>query len=240
MRIYLKTILALNIILLGCSSDSETEENNDNGNNGTVLLLTGYSTGSGTFDDTYSIEYENGLVSNIDTGQGNFSLEYNSNGKVSTATNQFNEVRTYEYTSGRLGKKNYDGIWYDQFNYDSSGNIVSIVENQDDGYDESAYYTYNPNGSLYSRHIGGSAYTYTFEFDDKKNPFYDIWNKSGYIEDLEDAIYGIVPMFAKHNPVKIFRDGELITEINYSYNSHGYPITANIVGGGSAVYTYLD
>lgn len=199
-------------------------------------------------DDSVTVTYSDGLLTGFDDQGAAYTFTYNSDNKLSTAVNQHGEVLSFTYVGGKIDKIIYsytDGSlsWEDQFNYDSGGRIESIIENKNDGYDQSDYYAYDASGILESRQIGQSGSVYSFEFDDMLNPFYPIWETFGFLIDLEDSIYDILPMFIQHNPTKILRNGEVILEATYTYDTDGYPSSANFTnsgGTGSVNYQYQN
>ena len=242
-------IYTLGIYFFGCSSDSSNSGNDENNNNGDTPIIIKYMTFMSDGDDSATISYSNGLINSFNDQGAKYNIVLNAEKKVTEATNQHGEKLTFLYSNGKLDKLIHsftDGTpsWEDKFSYGSNGQIISIVENADDGYDESSYYTYDSSGNMITRQIGVSGSIYTFEFDNKNNPFYPIWKDFGFLIDLEDDVYDIVPMFSMHNPTKIYRNGELRLEVIYTYNSDGYPTVANYTnssgGNGNVVYQYQN
>ncbi|MBC8767366.1 hypothetical protein H4O18_05115 [Arenibacter sp. BSSL-BM3] len=249
---YLSFVVLMPLIITSCSdSDSlESEKNNEEDVVSIKLLKSVVDNREWTdIDDSIGITYTNNLMQTFDDiGEKQF-IEYNSDNKVSNSTNQFDEIKEFFYEKGRL-KMISDGDKNDEFTYDQNGNVTSVIETVEGEYNQSTFTTYNYKGDVVTYRIGpeNTEHTsvYTFEFDDKINPFYSLWSEFGFFVDLEVYPYDIIPLNFKHNPTKIYEDNELEFEISYTYDNEGYPMSCSYTkysstgeSNGTVLFTYL-
>ncbi|MCM4172463.1 hypothetical protein DHD32_13295 [Arenibacter sp. TNZ] len=251
-RNYLSFAILSLLICISCSdSDSLKSENNNKEDLVSIKLLKSVVDDREWTerDDSIEITYTNNLMQTFDDIGEKQYIEYNSDNKVSKSTNQFDEVKEFFYEEARLqmisdGEKNV------VFNFDKNGNITSVIEAVEGEYNQSTYTTFNSKGDVVTYRIGpeNTEHTsvYTFDFDDKINPFYSLWSEFGFFIDLEVYPYDIIPLNFKHNPTKIYEDNELELEINYTYDDDGYPISCRYTkysstgeSSGNVLFTYL-
>lgn len=163
-------------------------------------------------------------------------------------------VFQYGYQNNKLIERSIDynnEIFSEYFDYNNNGDFEKYYCSESENNScETRILTYDQ-GQITSLFIcyycDGDGLTYTFEFDDKINPFYVLFQKYGL--PLGKAI-GLENMgeyrgdfFYKNNIKKLYINGELHYTASYQYNSNGYPTTANyqyVTYGrsGSAVFVY--
>ncbi len=252
-KIYLRLMTLSFLISLSCSDSDSPESGKINEDGITdIKLLTSVvdDRGGASFAKTIDITYSNDLMQKFDGGGNEYNLEYNLDNKVDIVTDQFDEVLEFTYEGKRL-KMILDKYVDSAFNYDENGRIISVIETiEGDNYNQSTYTTYDSKGNVISYRIGPEnsedTSLYTFQFDDKINPFYSLWLKFGFFIDLEVNPYDIMPMNFKHNPIKIFENNVLKFDINYTYDKDGYPLSCGYTkysslgeSYGTVLFTYL-
>lgn len=240
-------------ILLSCSS-SDDSNNNDNGDlpggGGGLLIQKIENDNPGSWDEGDTFYYENGKLKFLITGNcsGNhYYYEYGDNNKVKTQYNfidyefDINTVDTDEiiatsaplffiYENERLIQQDGDvgaGIPGQYFSYNNNG-LLETIENNDEKL--VIYYTDNVISEvIYYWLYGGNISTYTFEFDDKINPLYDMNYHYGIPEiDNCRALDRVLMLWDfnifKNNVTRMYRDNILVYSATYNYNENDYPV----------------
>lgn len=203
-----------------------------------------------------------------------FYFEYNSDGKISKHykgtisfsgnyfdpdsfdLTSFKASRTplnYIYQDGKLIGMQYDNSFMDyQFIYNSDGTLhtaewflknVGLWEKVTLSYSGDMISNlnkkeYNTNGTL------NDNYDYTFEYDDRHNPFYDLFQDFNLLgiytctgfDYISSEDMGLKPF--KNNVTKVFRNGTELYSATYQYDENNYPIRIsynNLNGNNSSV-----
>ncbi|MGJ5642895.1 hypothetical protein [Formosa sp. S-31] len=241
--------LILALIFLGCSSDSDSEDSK-NSNEMNFKFITYMSDGDDEYADTMIFKYDNS--GNIESvfQDVNFMVQLNNINKIESM--YFDGYsQTQEYSNNKLVKVIYSedlspNYLTGMFNYTNDGLVKDYIEEFGEGYEynagyeRSAYFTYDSNGTLLTSRNEDNTGVLSYEFDDKINPFYPLWKSFGYYMDPEIGIYDVTFTFFEHNPTKIFKNGELYFEASYTYDSDGYPKTCNYKRYNSSGDVYQD
>ena len=263
---YKLLLFACLLLMVSCSDD--TSNNNEDENN----IITQYKfpkkiTYTDQYWGTVNIEFayiNNLLVKENDFGELNY-FEHNTEGKIilikecseqnlediyldTYECENFYSPKTFQYNNGKLSQllDNLGNILV-SYDYDEEGNLVSDDANSE--YSEDLYYSYGSDGNILTKTVtyqSNVASIYTYEYDNNKNPFYSLWNEFSYYESLTFPPYNSIATIFKQNPIKVYRNNNLILEVNYIYDSDGYPLscgyTEHLNNGdirqGSVTFTY--
>ena len=158
---------------------------------------------------------------------GTINYEYNDNGQLIKSTyiasfgsSQYSKF-SYDGSSGMITKQTL--YWdnkktgYIEYSYDEKGNLV-----------EEILYNYTP-----STGVAEIITTTLYEFDNKTNPYKSIG--SLMIPGIETNINNITKETCRiHVQANHGTDIEQITQMSYTYNTNGYPISKN----GNVKYIY--
>ncbi|WP_417876411.1 hypothetical protein [Winogradskyella sediminis] len=187
--------------------------------------------------------------------------EFNPNNYDLSSLIQSGTPLNYIYQNGNLVKMQYTDDFVDyQFSYDND-NKVEVVEwiLRDIGLWQKVVFTYSNDkiSAMNKKQFntsGGSVvsnYDYTFEYDNKQNPFYTladsfstlgIYTCTGFdyisSEDIGLKLF-------KNNVTKVYRGGVELFSATYQYNDNNYPTRisyTNTNGNNSGVdlITYLE
>lgn len=187
---------------------------------------------------TYSTQFyylnELGKINRIDHGQGVGPRDESFDQEL---FNQNKTEETYEYDgSGRLVSKTF-GNFKSTFQYDAEGRLILVDEYdlESEYYVESFSYTYDGdkiNKIVQNYYYADSVYEYTFEFDDKINPLYYLFENYGliYLETCYGLDYNSPPsdgVFSKYNVTKMYENGVLVYSCDITYDEKDRPIRYN-------------
>ena len=216
------------LILSSCSSNDNSDDSSiENSEN--FKFITQMSQDDDYSDDLMKFEYDgNGLLLSV-FDDIVFDFNYNSSNKISSTYNEGVLENAQIYSGDKLIEVGYD-TFSDVYSYNTKNLVESIVDSElapDDYNNDSSYFTYDSNGDVLTSKNSEGTSIYTYEYDDKANPFYALWSKFGYVMDPEIDVYDVTYTFFKHNPTKIFHNGELLIEATYTYDADDYPVTCN-------------
>lgn len=252
------------IVLLACSTDSESEGNNTEPIEIEIKQLkTAFGTG-GDVDFRAYFHYENNVLnkSSLIHGWIYDSYEINDQGKISSIT---------RYDNGG-GPPNQDVDFYDEGNFDGEQSVEEYEWLSGTSFLKSGKtYNVDEHGRLISLNCGGQycetiniyysdeniesvvynegeSYQniYTFEFDEGINPMFAMFKKYGFVEYINLGMYDyFFDFYYINNPTKIYKNGELEFTATYHYTDSRYPIQATyhrLETGerGEIVFTYQD
>lgn len=236
--------LFLTILIVACDSDDNIT------NNELLISKIKYGDHPEWFTEFY---YENDRLKFIFTGGctglGRY-FEYNNSNKISKkySFNSYDfDINTidiseiinnqssstifpisYIYENNKLDRlEDSDGIPFEFYTYYDNGLIESVEDSQVRIiiFYENDLVSYIDYYDLYNQNF----YTYTFEFDDKVNPYYGRFSDFGFskLEFCSESIrvmsLNYRPIF-KNNITKVYKDNALRYSASYIYNSNNYPI----------------
>ncbi|MBR9758333.1 MAG: hypothetical protein GYB39_09620 [Algicola sp.] len=224
MRKLVFTLFAVLLITLSsCSSDDSPESSNPPVSSADVLLTKITETYDDGTSASINFSYEgNKIISAFSEG---YEETYTYTGDLLTQINEYEEgalisqtvleydsqdrLRTEVYTSGNINQTN-------EYTYNEDGTIT-MNENDVNTY----ILTFN-NGNLMSEdHVDGNQ-DYTFTYDDKKSPFYNIFQRS---------VFSLVGSFEayKNNVLSYVNTGGATLSDGFTntftYNANGFPET---------------
>lgn len=201
-----------------------------------------------------------GLMNTIDDGSGVGTIQYDSKDRIVRMSSDYDVTPSYkvrvtrEHTyndSGQLIQVdettyNFSGAYYSyarfKMQYDTKGNIVQMTTQG------------SSDGETY-----GDATTYTYTYDDKKNPWYTILSEQAKRDpvhiEAHDLLKNTVSIgnsivyrtywMSKNNILSSrieYGGGHNLKEYTYTYNEDGYPITLQVDVSSSEddPYTYYQ
>lgn len=231
------TLLLLSISLFACSSDGDSNDNNQNSS-----VVKGKLKSITTDGEVVNFYYgSNGFVSKVtmlDSDGIDYSTVYNYEGlKLTSRVSYTNGVsdsgEIYTYSENRIIKSvNTEDGYVDskEFQYDGSGKLTKEIYSQKTPNSSTMYlvsttefiYTSNNISKEIINVNGGGIYTITYEYDNKKNPYFEIL-------PIE---YLIIEREFENNKTKQNND-----VFQYEYNSTGYP-AKSISEGKVSSYQY--
>ena len=240
-------LVVFSITLISCEKETDDDENPDN----TATCRIKTVNPSDDIATTYNYNTDNNLISITSSG-GVFEITYNADSRISavshndgteplTATYEYNAdglpetaitdtgsgggitTTTYFFTNNKLTKK-------ENVMTDGLGNTVKGI----------VTYTYlgdNIIKTVYDGYVNGSlsfSTTYTYEYDNKKNPLYDL--------NIQYTVVGTVENFAlfasKNNYTSMSAStGGTVTQ-SFEYNTNNYPSKITYADGSYATATY--
>lgn len=191
--------------------------------------------------ELYYFEYNNDGKISKSYSQGYYSFDadnFNPETFDITAFKQNKTPLNYVYQAGKLVKMQYDNNFIDyQFTYNSDGSLqVAEWFIPQIGLWEKVVLTYS-NGKISNLNkkeydTDGSLhdnYNYTFEYDNKQNPFYNladsfsllgIYTCTGF-DYISSEDMGL-KLFI-NNVTKVYRDGVELFSATYQYDDNNYP-----------------
>lgn len=178
------------------------------------------------------------------------NFTYNSNGNLSTfkgGDQNADSSITFRYKNGTLASSTVTGevTATTTYQFDNGKLKNSITGFQ--GYTVKNVYYYKGDNIIKIERFGGSGgesmvlvKTYTYEYDHKKNPLYDLGIQ--YVFSMD----GEFPLFASKNNIirKVATNGNGQNdpvesyEISYQYNTHNYPVKATKSTDGPTTISY--
>ena len=219
----LLSTLSIVILLIGCSKDSEDEFNNANGTTVEKLIKTieiideDYPNESVTY--TFNYGSDNKLSSYTGDGTNTF-FNYDQDGNLNTITDPYETLNMSE-----LYQAPYDVFETgDVLEYDNNGNPIKI--------------------EVWESGFGSDLLNGEILYDPNPNPYFYTLKAAGLIDafDIIDFNFGYnVPEIVQARKIlplnnirtMIFKNMSGVTvdeiQINYEYDSDGYPITADIL-----------
>lgn len=263
------TALSILVIFMGCSSDDNSDGSVVGGNFKPLKSILMESSGSSS--SAIYFDYENNRLEKMALQLSSniiyLSFEYNSLGKVSSIINysdsdddnttevdfdnelNFNgessQYTQHYYENGKLVKidfVNSEGGADKLYQYDEEGRLVRISCSQ--GCSSSNTYFYS-DGKITSYTVEYSDETFItkVEFDDKINPFHEMFKAYGIDFELYSGLFNFREAFySKNNLNKAEDEGMLEYYATYEYDSDGYPtfINYNYPGNGDSGTAILN
>lgn len=240
--IYFASMILAAMVFTSCSNDDENYPeqhallNTVIENDGESQLSFGYSRGLSVFADNdsfYEFLYEDDsydIIGAVDTERG-VEISYDRPGKnllslvmndgLSEITRQY-DLNNYSHDTGDQAR-------------------VRLLENGEEQGVIFYHWVTEEHLTVQYLYNDGSRISYDVRFDDKKNPFRDLWNNWQIDLDIDLTSYTDMPFFLEHNPVSIIKDDGWYMQANYVYDEDGYPIQCNYrtsEGVGAIHYFY--
>ena len=239
-------LMTASIIFCGCGKDDEKDNGNGNGNGEEKTQL------------VKTITYHSGYVQ---------TFEYDNQNRITKTTYYHNGTDyafyTFEYNGDDLVKyvgQSPSGGQY-TVDYSKSGNVINVIETDSegrshvgtielnsDGYPvamsfegssyQETYQYFDGNMVKYSHGEGGSS-SLTFQYDDKKSPFYNCKTPKWFFITRQFFESYFTPI--KNNATKmtaIYNDYTEECEISYEYDDAGFATKMTYKGGDNFVFTF--
>lgn len=200
--------------------------------------------------EVHQVGYTNGKISRIahngdysNTNPDDFSYNYNLDTYGSdTASNPTSGLEIISYTNNNsiLYKSIYRNY---EFNLNNQQQVVNILENSKLA-DE---FILSNNQVVKQIHYGSEKDEYTFVYDNKINPSFELYKKYGvlnsYVSSPLPGHAKIYYNFLSNNPTKIYKNSSLTYTLSYQYDTENYPISVVVYDSTNKrtskyIYTY--
>jgi hypothetical protein len=173
------------------------------------------------------------IISSGETYGSTFSFSYDTKGRVQLMTakdNHYNVTSTYIYTydvNNKIESVNYSEGGNNQtttkdYFLTYPGNDIQAIEIYPANPSDTTVYRYN-NNNLQSVIENKHDTLYSYKYDNKKNPFNDLFPFP--IGNYGGELYnGFLVVSSENNPVSIFsKTWNITSTYEYEYNEQGYP-----------------
>ncbi|OBX21874.1 MULTISPECIES: hypothetical protein [Bizionia] len=238
-------VIAVCILFASCSSDDDSNTDNssqDNAPSGALIKVEVYQVFSETNTTASYFFNSNGRVSKLHSkavnsnGEAEYitSFAYNSNNQIWKSTTEYNgsiDYTEFTFNNGLITSsyryRNNGDILRALYDYNTSNQLISKEHfNADNILAATTDITFFTDGNIESTYFerdDGGIKGYTYEFDNKNNPQYEIF---------ENQEIGKVDGINLNNVTKSYYSNDssgatIDTTIEYTYNERGYPLTSN-------------
>jgi len=242
-----KIIFSLIILFLASCSKPEDNQVEDNTSSSNIKLLKSVTEDSGNYGQFCSFYYENKVLTKYNYGEKDFYIERNqviyenkkikkiavggtSNEPTNAEDFTYNysftnnpDVETISYTNNSIV---YQSRYRDEtFNLNNQNQVINILENNS----LAEEFTYSGNQILKQKSYLNDKDEYSYTVDDKINPFYELYTNFGLVDNYVCPLVGHAQLYynlSPNNVTKVYKNGVLLYNFMYQYNSDNYPISA--------------
>lgn len=191
--------------------------------------------------EVYQVGYTNGKISKI-AHNGDYSNTNPDDFSYSYDLNTYSGLEIISYTNNNSIL--YKSIYRDyEFNLNNQQQVVNILENSKLA-DE---FILSNNQVVKQIHYGSEKDEYTFIYDNKINPSFELYKKYGvlnsYVASPLPGHAQIYYNFLSNNPTKIYKNSSLTYTLSYQYDTENYPISIVVYDNTNKrtskyIYTY--
>ena len=234
-------------LTISCAKKDDNDQNDNNNQSNGGLISRIENDAPPSYDQGDNFYYENDKLQFLDVDNCSglkYYFVYGNNGKVSKVypfqdsnfdishvdIQQITSNNTpvdYIYENGTLNRFEINGNPYKYFSYYKDGKLKEFEYPNNSKY--IFEYTNNKVSKITSISLySGNIVIYTFDFDDKINPIYKVFNQFGIFDveicrSLEEMMmFRHLPVFT-NNIERVYRDNELIMSATYQYFESNYP-----------------